>query len=62
VHWLWRVRIRRKGKVVWEEPSLPPYVKLNPHGVPDPGEQQPGDLSIGMAARELLAEGEEPEE
>ena len=55
-----RLRIRRRGRVVWEEPGLPPYVKLNPEGVnPEPGELQPGDISMGAVAREFL---ETPEE
>jgi hypothetical protein len=62
------LRIRRwitgKGKhVVWSEPKLPPYVKINPDAVaPGPHDNyQPGDLSMGIAAAEFLAmdEGEE---
>jgi len=46
--------------VVWEEPGLPPYVKINPEGVnPDPGELQPGDISMAKAAEEFLDEPEE---
>ena len=62
------VRIRRwvvgkRKKVVWSEPQLPPYVKINPDGVP-PGPSeglQPGDLSMGAAAAEFLEmdEGED---
>jgi hypothetical protein len=55
------VRIRRwvigkRKKVVWSEPQLPPYVKINPEAA-DPGPDeglQPGDLSMGAAAREFL--------
>lgn len=58
----WRpFRIRRwlsarSRKVVWSEPGLPPYVKHNPHADPSlaDGDTQPGDLSMGMAAREFL--------
>ena len=61
VRWLKRrLRIRRWGRVVWEEPGLPPYVKINPEGVnPDPGELQPGDISMAKAAEEFLDEPEE---
>jgi hypothetical protein len=62
------VRIRRwvigkRKKVVWSEPQLPPYVKLNPDAA-DPGPDeglQPGDLSMGAAAQEFLKmdEGED---
>ena len=47
--------VRRK-KVVWSEPQLPPYVKINPDAA-DPGPDeglQPGDLSMGAAAMEFL--------
>jgi hypothetical protein len=61
------VRIRRwvagkRKKVVWSEPQLPPYVKINPDSPPGLGEGlQPGDLSMGAAAVEFLQtdEGED---
>jgi hypothetical protein len=61
------VRIKRwvigkRKKVVWSEPQLPPFVKINPASPPGMGhELQPGDLSMGMAAEEFLKtdEGEE---
>jgi hypothetical protein len=62
------LRIRRwfdakRKKVVWSEPKLPPYVKINPDAAtPGPDEGlQPGDLSMGAVAREFLEtdEGEE---
>jgi hypothetical protein len=62
------VRIRRwvtgkRGKVVWSEPQLPPWVKINPNGTPpSPNEGlQPGDLSMAAAAVEFLEmdDGEE---
>ena len=53
----------RRKKVVWSEPQLPPYVKINPDAAtPGPAEGlQPGDLSMGAAAREFLEtdEGED---
>jgi hypothetical protein len=63
------VRIRRwvtgrRGKVVWSEPTLPPFVKINPDGV-HPGPHaglEPGDLSMAAAAIEFLAQEEEPED
>ena len=63
------IRIRRwvtgKGKkLVWSEPQLPPYVKINPDAA-DPGPDeglQPGDLSMGAAARAFLdADADEDE-
>ena len=62
------LRIRRwfdakRKKVVWSEPQLPPYVKINPDSGPGLGDEglQPGDLSMGMAAQEFLKadEGED---
>ena len=61
------LRIRRwldakRRKVVWSEPQLPPYVKINPESPPGLGEGlQPGDLSMGAAAQEFLKidEGED---
>lgn len=56
-------RIRRwltsKKKVVWSEPELPPYVKINPLSPPGAAEGlQPGDMSMLAVAEEFLEEGE----
>jgi len=62
------VRIRRwvtgqRKKVVWSEPKLPPYVKINPDSPPGLGEGlQPGDLSMGAAAQEFLRQNEGEDE
>jgi hypothetical protein len=55
------VRIRRwvvgkRKKVVWSEPQLPPYVKINPDSPPGHGGEglQPGDISMGAVAQEFL--------
>jgi len=61
------LRIRRwfdakRKKVVWSEPQLPPYVKINPDSGPGLGEGlQPGDISMGAVAQEFLKldEGED---
>ena len=61
------IRIRRwvtgkRKKVVWSEPQLPPFVKINPESPPGLGEGlQPGDLSMGAAAQEFLLTEEEDE-
>ena len=54
------VRIRRwvigkRKKVVWSEPQLPPYVKINPDSGPGLGDEglQPGDISMGAVAQEF---------
>jgi hypothetical protein len=62
------VRMRRwvagqRKKVVWSEPKLPPYVKINPDAVAGIGDTiQPGDLSMGVAAQEFLLAEEDGEE
>ena len=61
------IRIRRwvtgkRKKVVWSEPQLPPFVKINPESPPGLGEGlQPGDMSMGAAAQEFLLTEEEDE-
>jgi hypothetical protein len=53
--------VRKRGKIVWSEPALPPFVKINPNGTP-PGPHeglQPGDLSMAAAAVEFLEADEE---
>ena len=61
------VRIKRwvmgkRKKVVWSEPQLPPFVKINPESPPGLGEGlQPGDMSMGAAAQEFLLSEEEDE-
>ena len=52
----------KRKKVVWSEPQLPPYVKINPDSPPGlDGGIQPGDLSMGAVAQEFLKmdEGED---
>ena len=47
--------VNRRRKVVWSEPELPKFVKINPMSPPGAAEGlQPGDLSMGMAAQEFL--------
>ena len=54
--------INARRKVVWSEPKLPPYVKINPGAEPGLADAvQPGDISMGAIARDFL-ETLEPEE
>jgi hypothetical protein len=55
------VRIKRwvtgkRKSVVWSEPQLPPFVKINPDSPPGMGDTglQPGDLSMGAVMEEFL--------
>jgi hypothetical protein len=57
-------RMRRwlnsKREVVWSEPKLPPYVKINPDADPDPEVTlQPGELSMRAVTEEFLNAEEE---
>ena len=51
------VRIRRwfgkRRQVVWAEPELPPFIKINPTAVPTTT-LQPGDITMGVMTRECL--------
>ena len=47
--------INARRTVVWSEPELPPYVKINPHADPSLVDTvQPGDVSMGAIARDFL--------
>ncbi|MCW2931186.1 MAG: hypothetical protein JWM19_2148 [Actinomycetia bacterium] len=57
-------RIRRwfgkRRQVIWSEPQLPPFVKINPNAVAEPAAGlQPGDMTMGTMAQEFLAIPEE---
>jgi hypothetical protein len=59
------LKIRRwrnsRRKVVWSEPQLPDFVKINPNSPPGSAEGlQPGDLTMTAVAQEFLT-AEEPE-
>ena len=63
------VRIRRwvigkRKKVVWSEPQLPPFVKINPDSPPGAHEDglQPGDMSMAARAEEFLKLDEDEDE
>jgi hypothetical protein len=51
------VRIRRwfgkRRQVVWAEPELPPFIKINPTAVPTTT-LQPGDITMGVMTMEFL--------
>ena len=50
---------RKRKTVVWEEPALPKFVKINPLSPPGAAHgMQPGDMTIGATAQEFLAEEE----
>jgi hypothetical protein len=59
------LRIRRwfgkRRQVIWAEPELPPFIKINPAAVPT-DTLQPGDITMGIMAREFLDVDDEDEE
>jgi hypothetical protein len=60
------MRIKRwlmgKRRVVWTEPALPKYVKINPNSPPGAADGlQPGDMSMLSVAEEFLEEPDEDE-
>lgn len=49
-----------RRRVVWTEPALPKYVKINPLSPPGAADGlQPGDFSMAKVAEEFLEEGDE---
>jgi hypothetical protein len=54
-----RLRVRqwfgRRQQVVWAEPELPPFIKINPMAVGSTDDLQPGDTTMAIMAREFLA-------
>ena len=62
-------RIKRwlmgKRQIVWSEPALPKYVKINPLSPPGAAAAdglQPGDMSMLSVAEEFLEEPEEDDD
>jgi hypothetical protein len=52
----------KRRQEVWAEPQLPPFVKVNPMAAAIPDDAiQPGDITMGIMAREFLAENPEEE-
>jgi hypothetical protein len=62
------IRIRRwvlgkRKKVVWSEPQLPPFIKINPQSPPGSAEGlQPGEISMLATAEEFLKLPEDEDE
>jgi hypothetical protein len=53
----------KRKRVVWSEPQLPPYIKINPDSPPGLVEGlQPGDISMGAVAEEFLKMDEDEDE
>ena len=54
--------VTRKRKVVWTEPALPKFVKINPGSPPGAAEGlQPGDITMARVAEEFLEMPDEEE-
>ena len=45
----------KRHEEIWAEPELPPFIKINPMAAGVPTDVlQPGDITMGMMAREFL--------
>jgi hypothetical protein len=45
----------KRRQVIWAEPALPPFIKINPMAAGGPTDAlQPGDITMGIMAREFL--------
>jgi hypothetical protein len=44
----------KRRQVVWAEPELPPFIKINPMAVGSTDDLQPGDTTMAIMAREFL--------
>jgi hypothetical protein len=52
--------VTNKRKVVWTEPALPKFVKINPGSPPGAAEGlQPGEITMARAVEEFLESDEE---
>jgi hypothetical protein len=50
----------KRRQVIWAEPELPPFIKINPMATAGPTDTiQPGDITMGLMAREFLATPDE---
>jgi hypothetical protein len=62
------LRIRRwfgkRRQVIWAEPQLPPFVKVNPMATDENSAYpvQPGDITMGIMAREFLDDNVEEDQ
>ena len=58
-----KVKVKRwviKRKVVWAEPALPKFVKINPGSPPGAAEGlQPGEITMARAVEEFLESTDE---
>jgi hypothetical protein len=53
------LKIRRwfgkRRQVIWSEPKLPPFVKINSDAIGNPSDTlQPGDITMGLMAQKFL--------
>jgi len=52
--------VNRRRKVVWAEPEVPKFVKINPSSPPGAAEGlQPGDITMAAVAEEFLQADDE---
>jgi hypothetical protein len=47
--------VNRRRQVVWTEPAVPKFIKVNPSSPPGQAEGlQPGDITLALAVEEFL--------
>ena len=44
----------KRRQVIWAEPELPPFIKVNPMAVGSTEGLQPGDITMAIMARDFL--------
>jgi hypothetical protein len=45
----------KRRQVIWAEPELPPFIKINPMAAGIPSDAlQPGDMTMAIMAREFM--------
>ncbi len=44
----------KRQQVIWAEPELPSFIKINPMAVGGTDDLQPGDTTMAIMAREFL--------
>lgn len=52
----------KRQQVIWAEPELPSFIKINPMAVGGTDDLQPGDTTMAIMAREFLDLPDEDEE
>jgi hypothetical protein len=52
----------KRRQVIWAEPELPPFIKVNPMAVGSTEGLQPGDITMAIMAKKFLDLPDEDED